>query len=136
MRDSFTGDSTGNGMRRNSTDAQNIYNSAVSTKPMNMIVSPGRYSVDGITAQTDNGILVEKFAWPEADPLTGRFGLEIRCGYIVRKGKITGTVNNALMTGNMIDLLGSIEFIGNDLENLGCVTVPTMSFSGAELVGN
>jgi len=136
VRDGFTGDSTGNGMRRNSTDAQNIYNSAVTAKPMNMIVSPGKYSIDEITAQTDNGILVEKFAWPEADPLTGRFGLEVRCGYMVRKGKIAGTVNNALLTGNMIDMLGNIEFIGSDLKNLGCVTVPTMSFSGAELVGN
>jgi len=136
IRDSFIGESTGNGIRRDTTDAQGIYNSAVSIKPMNMIVSPGRYTQDDIISQTDNGILVEKFAWPEADPLTGRFGLEVRCGHIIRNGKITGTVNNALMMGNMFDALKNIELVGNNRENMGCVTVPTMSFSGVELVGN
>ena len=136
IRDSFIGDSTGNGMRRDTTDAQDIYNSAVSIKPMNLIVSPGRYSQDDIISQTDNGILVEKFAWPEADPLTGRFGLEVRCGHVIRNGKIVGVVNNALLMGNMFEALKNIELIGNDRENVGCVTVPTMSFSGIELVGN
>lgn len=136
IRDSFIGPSTGNGMRRDPTDAQGTYNSAVSIRPMNMIVTPGRYSCEDIVSQTDNGILVEKFAWPEADPLTGRFGLEVRCGHLIRKGKITGTVNNALMMGNMFDALENISYIGNDGENMGCVTVPTMGFSGIDLVGN
>ncbi|MCL1904706.1 MAG: TldD/PmbA family protein [Methanomassiliicoccaceae archaeon] len=134
--DSYIGESTGNGIRRNSTDAQNIYNSAVGIKPMNLIVSPGKYSPDEIISQTKNGIFVEKFAWPEADALTGRFGLEVRCGHLIRNGKITETINNALMTGNMIEALCNVEFIGNDGKNQGCVTVPTMSFSGTELVGN
>ena len=136
IRDGFTGDSTGNGIRRNTTDAQNIYNAAVSIKPMNMIVSPGRYSRDDIISQTDNGILVEKFAWPEADPLTGRFGLEVRCGQMIRNGRFAGVINNALLMGNMFDALNNIELVGNDHENMGCVTVPTMSFSGVELTGN
>jgi len=136
IRDSFIGESTGNGLRRNETDPQNIYNAAVSIKPMNMIISPGRYSQEDIISQTDNGILVEKFAWPEADPLTGRFGLEVRCGHIIRKGKITGVVNNALLMGNMFDALKNIQFVGNNAKNTGCVTVPAISFSGVELVGN
>jgi predicted Zn-dependent protease len=136
IRDSFIGDSTGNGMRRNSTDAQGVYCSAVGIRPMNMIVSPGRYSQDDIISQTSNGIFVEKFAWPEADPLTGRFGLEVRCGHIVRNGKITETINNALLMGNMFDALANVELVGNDVVNMGCVTIPTMSFSGVELAGN
>jgi predicted Zn-dependent protease len=136
IRDSFIGNSTGNGMRRNSTDAQNVYCSSVGIKPMNMVVSEGTYSQDDIISQTENGIFIEKFAWPEADPLTGRFGLEVRCGHIIRSGKIVDTVNNALLMGNMFDALANIEFIGNDMMNMGCVTIPTMSFSGTELAGN
>ena len=136
MRDSFTGDSTGNGIRRDPTDAQGVYCAAPRILPMNMTVAPGRYTQDDIIAQTDNGILVEKFAWPEADPLTGRFGLEVRCGHIIKNGRIEGTVNNALLMGNMFDALNSIELIGKDNVNRGCVTVPPMSFSGTELVGN
>lgn len=136
INDSFIGNSTGNGMRRNSEDAQNIYSSGVTIKPMNMIVRSGRCSCDDMIEQTKNGILVEKFAWPEADPLTGRFGLEVRCGHIIRNGKITDTINNALLMGNMFDALAHIEFIGNDAVNQGCITTPTMSFSGVKLAGN
>ncbi len=136
LRDSFCGDSTGNGMRRSSVEAQGAFERTPVIKPLNMVVQPGRMSREDIIAQTDNGILVEKFAWPEADGLTGRFGLNVRCGYLIRKGEIAGTVNNALLMGNMLDAVRNVEAIGNDSVQMGVVDVPTMSFSGTELVGN
>ena len=136
IRDSFVGESTGNGMRRSSVDAQGLYERSITIKPINMVVTPGRMTQDEIIDQTENGIIVDKFAWPEADPLTGRFGLEVRCGHVIEKGKIVGTINNALMMGNMIDALNNIEFIGKDTKIVGLTTVPTMSFSGIDLVGN
>ncbi len=136
LRDSFCGDSTGNGMRRSSVEPQGAYERTPTIKPINMAVSPGRYTRDEIVEQTDSGILVEKFAWPEADGLTGRFGLNVRCGYIVKKGEIVGTVNNALMMGNMFDAIANIAMIGNDPRQGGNISVPTMSFDGTELVGN
>lgn len=136
IRDSFCGDSTGNGMRRSSVEAQGAYERTPTIKPLNLIVSPGNKSRDDIIAETDNGILVEKFAWPEADELTGRFGLNVRCGYIIRKGEIVSTINNALLMGNMIEAVRNIEAIGNDPKQMGVISVPTMSFSGTELVGN
>ena len=68
--------------------------------------------------------------------MTGRFGLNVRCGYIIRRGEIVDTVNNALLMGNMLEAVRNIEMIGNDPRQMGVVTVPTMSFSGTELVGN
>lgn len=136
MNDTFCGDSTGNGMRRSSVEAQGSYDRTPVIKPLNMSVKPGSYSRDQIVEQTDNGILVEKFAWPEADELTGRFGLNVRCGYIIRKGEIVDVINNALLMGNMLEAVANIEMIGNDPTQMGVVTVPTMSFSGTELVGN
>ena len=136
LRDTFCGDSTGNGMRRSSVEPQGSYERTPTIKPLNLVVGNGRYSRDQIVEQTDNGILVEMFAWPEADELTGRFGLNVRCGYIIRKGEIVGTVNNALLMGNMLDAVRNIEMIGNDSKQMGVINVPTMSFSGMELVGN
>ena len=136
IRDSFCGDSTGNGMRRSSVEAQGAYERTPTIKPLNLTVSPGSLSRDDIISQTDNGILVEKFAWPEADELTGRFGLNVRCGYIIRKGEIVETINNALLMGNMVDAVANIEAIGNDPKQMGVISVPTMSFSDTELVGN
>ena len=54
----------------------------------------------------------------------------------IRKGEIVGTVNNALLMGNMLDAVRNIEMIGNDSKQMGVINVPTMSFSGMELVGN
>lgn len=136
MNDSFVGNSTGNGMRRSSVESQGIYENAVGIKPMNLVVSPGRDTVDSIILNTKNGIYVEKFAWPEADGLTGRFGLEVRSGHLIKNGRITGTVNNALLMGNMNECMKMIDMVGNDQRNMGCITVPTMSFDGVELIGN
>ncbi|MBO4797557.1 MAG: TldD/PmbA family protein [Candidatus Methanomethylophilaceae archaeon] len=136
LRDAFCGDSTGNGMRRSSVEPQGAYDRTPAVKPLNMTVKPGNLTRDQIIENTDNGILVEKFAWPEADGLTGRFGLNVRCGYLVRKGEITGVISNALLMGNMLEALNEIECIGSDSTCRGVVTVPTMSFSGAELAGN
>ena len=136
LRDGFAGGSTGNGMRRSSVESQGIYENAVSIKPMNLVLEKGNRTKEQIIENTDHGILVEKFAWPEADGLTGRFGLEVRSGYLIENGEITKVINSALMMGNMINALKNIEMIGSDAENRGCVTVPTVSFSDIELTGN
>ena len=136
LRDSFCGDSTGNGMRRSSVEAQGAYERTPVIKALNVTAKPGRYTPEQIIEQTDNGIFVERFAWPEADEMTGRFGLNVRCGYIIRSGEIVDTINNALLMGNMLEAVRNIEMIGNDPRQIGVVTVPTMSFSGTELVGN
>mgnify|MGYP004653815515 FL=1 len=136
LRDSFCGDSTGNGMRRSSVEAQGAFERTPIVKPLNLTVSPGRYTRDQLIEQTDNGILVERFANPEADELSGRFGLNVRCGYLIRKGEVVGVVNNSLLMGNMFDAVKAIEAIGSDSVQTGVINTPTMAFSGAELVGN
>ena len=136
LRDSFCGDSTGNGMRRSSVEAQGAFERTPIVKPLNLTVSPGRYTRDQLIEQTDNGILVERFANPEADELSGRFGLNVRCGYLIRKGEVVGVVNNSLLMGNMFDAVKAIEAIGSDSVQTGVINTPTLAFSGAELVGN
>ena len=136
LNDAFCGDSTGNGMRRSSVEPQGAYDRTPTIKPLNLIVKPGRESRESMIESIDRGILVEKFAWPEADELTGRFGLNVRCGYMIRKGEVVGTVNNALLMGNMLEAVANVELIGNDPVQTGVATVPSMSFSGMELVGN
>jgi len=136
LRDSFAGGSTGNGMRRSSVESQGIYENPTSIRPMNLVLKKGNKTQQQIIEETDHGILVEKFAWPEADGLTGRFGLEVRSGHLIENGEIVRTINNALMMGNMVTALKNIELIGSDVRNRGCVTVPTVSFRGTELIGN
>ncbi len=136
LRDSFCGDSTGNGMRRSSEEPQGAYERTPIVKPLNLCVEPGSLTREQIIEQTDRGVLVERFANPEADELSGRFGLNVRCGYLIRNGEVVGVVNNSLLMGNMFDALRNVEAIGSDLTQTGVIGVPTMAFSGTELVGN
>lgn len=136
LRDSFCGPSTGNGMRRSSEEAMGSFERTPVVKPLNMSVKPGRLDRDGIIRETDRGILVERFANPEADELSGGFGLNVRCGYMIEHGEVVGIINNALLMGNMLDAVKAIDHIGGDAVQTGVMTLPTMSFSGAELVGN
>lgn len=136
LYDNYNGISTGNGLRRSASDAQGSYSHAVAVKPMNLRVLPGKGGVEDIISQTQDGVLIEKFAWPEADPFTGRFALEVRCGLMISAGEVVGTVKNALLTGNMFEALRQVETIGADIVCTGNASVPTVSFQGMELVGN
>ncbi|MCQ2078746.1 MAG: TldD/PmbA family protein [archaeon] len=136
LRDTFCGDSTGNGLRRSSTEQQGVYARTPTIKPLNLRVSPGKYSLDQMIEQLDDAILVEKFAAPEAEGITGRFGLNVRCGHVIHKGEVVGVVNNALLMGNMYDCLQNIRMIGNDSTQGGVVNLPTICYDGTEIIGN
>ncbi len=136
LRDNYNAPSTGNGLRRSPSDMRESFLNPLTVKPMNLCVLPGRGEREDLISQVDEGVLVEKFAWPEADPFTGRFALEVRCGLLIKNGEVTGTVKNALLTGNMLEALSRVEAIGADLTCTGNATVPTMSFRGMELLGD
>lgn len=136
VRDSFCGDSTGNGMRRSSIEAQGAYERTPTIKPLNYVVRPGRYSLDDMVAQTDEGIIVDKFAAADPDSLSGSFALNVRCGHVVKNGEIVGVINNALCMGNMFECAKNISMIGNDPVQTGVMELPTICYEGTELVGN
>jgi len=135
MFDNYNGVSTGNAWRRDPVDPQGSYCLPLRIGPSNMRISPGRMSPEEIIEETEQGVFVERLAWPEADPLTGRFGLELRCGHIIRGGEIVATVKGALLAGSMFEAWRNVRFIGNDSANTSRGALPTMSFVGARLVG-
>lgn len=128
-------ESTGNGLKRSSIDAQGIYQHSVGCSVMNLVLAPGTLSPGELISDVDEGVIIERFAWPDVDQLTGRFGLEVRCGHLVKGGEITETINHALLMGNMYDALKNVRGIGNDSKVVGRAIVPTVSFDGIELVG-
>lgn len=136
MYDNYNGESTGNGWRREPVDAQGIHRLPVRIGPCNLSLSGGDMTLEEMIADTDNGVLVERLAWPEADPLTGRFGLELRCGHLIRKGKVVGTVKNALLAGDMFDAWTRVTGMTTEREKGVRSHLPTVRFDGARLVGD
>jgi predicted Zn-dependent protease len=81
-------------------------------------------------------VLIERLAYPEVNPITGAFGLEVRCGHMIKKGKIVQTVDRALLVGNMFEALRNVREVANDSTVFKSCIVPTVSFDGIELVGS
>ena len=129
-------DTTGNGMRRDPINSQNIYQNQVSVSPMNMVVSAGSWSTEELLASFDEAVLIERFAWPQVNPITGSIGLEVRCAHILEGGEVSRTVKHALLTGNMFESLSRVVGIADDQRVRGSWILPTMGFDGMKLVGN
>jgi len=127
---------SGNGIRRRPEDAQGIYLDPVGVWPMNLVLAPGSMSREELIASVDDGVLIERLAYPEVNPITGAFGLEVRCGHMIKKGKIVQTVDRALLVGNMFEALRNVREVANDSTVFKSCIVPTVSFDGIELVGS
>lgn len=136
LRNSFCGDSTGNGLRRSSGETMGTFGRIPSVKPLNFVVERGKTSFEDMVREMDDVIVVDKFASPSADGMTGRFGLNVRCGTVYHRGEAVGVFNNALLMGNMFDCLKDIRCICSDSSQTGLMNLPTICYGGTELVGN
>jgi PmbA protein len=127
---------TGNGLRRSSLEPAGNYLLPVSVGPMCMVLQPGPRSVEQLVAELDEGIVVEKISAPDVHPITGAFGLEVRCGHLVKKGEITGAVKHCLLVGNLFQALGKVVAVANDSTVSANHILPSVCFGELELAGS
>jgi PmbA protein len=127
--------SSGNGMRRNPTDAHGIYRTPVSISPINLVLVPGNKSRESLISSVDDGILIERVAAPEVNPINGAFAMEVRCASVIKQGEIIQRINHALLVGNMFEALRKIGDIANDSTVVKSCIVPTVSIESLELIG-
>jgi PmbA protein len=127
---------TGNAIRRSSIDSQNLYRNGIDIDPVNLIVKPGTKSLEQVIAGIDDGLMIGRLASADASGITGAFGLEIRCAYVIEKGAIIGTVNHALAAGNMYDALKNVREVANDTTVIRSGILPSVAFEGIEIIGS
>ena len=127
---------TGNGLRRSPIEPLGQWRIPVGVGGVNVVLRKGDKSVDDIVSATDKGLLVEKFAAPNVHPLTGGFGLEVRCGHLIQNGRISKTIKHCLAVGNMFDALKRVRHIGNDATTTFNCILPSVSFADIELAGS
>jgi len=128
-------EATGNGFRRGTRSIEGAFAMPVTCNYSNMTIKPGNKSREQVISQIGEGVLVDRFASPEVNPITGGFGCEVRDATLIEGGQLTRHIKHALLTGNMYEHLGNIVDVGNDVKIVGDVILPTMAFSGATLVG-
>jgi PmbA protein len=127
--------STGNGIRRNSRDAQGSFSSPVRCASTTLEIPASTKSVDDIIGEVKRGVYIEHFAWPQVDPLAGTFSNEIRNAQLIENGELTTKIKYALLVGNLYEAIQREVVFGSDLEVHDNRVMPTIAISGTEIVG-
>jgi len=127
---------TGNGLRRSSTDPISNYQMGVGIAPVCLVVKPGTKRVEDMVREMDRGLLVEKTAAPDVHPITGDFGLEVRCAHLVERGEVRSTVKHCLLSGNMFRALSQVRAVASDCAVSLNLVLPSLLFEDFELIGS
>lgn len=134
-------DSPGCGLRRGAATVEAAYAQPVNASVSNLTIAPGSGTLDDLVGDFDEVLVIERFASPSANPVSGAFGLEVRNATLMRNGDRT-PLKFALLTGNVYEGLGRVIAIGGDVTpaaelggQTGVAYVPSVAFEGFELVG-
>jgi PmbA protein len=127
--------STGNGIRRDSRDAQGSFSSPVRCRSTTLEIPASTKTIDDIIGEVKRGVYIEHFAWPQADPLSGTFSNEIRNAQLIENGELTTKIKYALLVGNLYEAIQREVVFGSDLEVHNNRVMPAIAISGTEIVG-
>jgi PmbA protein len=126
---------SGNGFRRGTRSIEGTFMFPINCAYSNMVVEPSKQSREQMIRKIDKGILIERFASPEVNPVTGGFGCEVRDATLIEGGQLGNHIKHALLIGNIYEQLKNVVSIGNDVKFVGDTVLPTMAFSGITLIG-
>jgi TldD protein len=81
----------------------------------NTIILPGKSDPAAILRSVKDGIFVAQMGGGEVDIATGNFVFACTEAYRIRSGKLAAPIRDATLIGNGIEVLSSIDRVGNDL---------------------
>ena len=101
----------------------------------NTVVRPGKGDLNSMVADAGKGIYVTSWLGGNSDSTSGEFSLGLR-GHLIEGGKITASVGEMNVTGNLLELFSKLRKVGGDPWTYGSMHTPTLvfedvSFSGA-----
>lgn len=91
----------------------------------NLYIEPGLYSPDEIIKSVSKGFLITELLGFGVNIVTGDYSRSAS-GIWIENGELTFPVQGVTIAGNLKEMLGSIEMIGNDLDFRGSVVSPTL----------
>ncbi len=81
----------------------------------NTMILPGDDDPEQIVASVEDGILVAEMGGGEVDIVSGNFVFHCTEAYRIRRGRVAEPLRDAILTGNGIEVLTSIDRVGSDL---------------------
>jgi PmbA protein len=102
--------------------------------PSNRVVTLGEHSLQQLLTEVGSGVYVTSWLGGNADSTTGDFSLGLR-GHMIENGQIGRPVGEMNVTGNLRDLFGQLELIGNDPYPYSTTLAPSLVFEGVDFSG-
>ena len=101
----------------------------------NFYIQPGSKSPEDLMAGINSGLYVHNvMGLHTVDTISGDYSLGIM-GERIEKGKRTHGVRGVTIAGNLLDLLNTVEAVGNDLVFTGSLGSPTLWVRGVSVGG-
>lgn len=135
-------DTAGNALRVSSPDLTRKYAGEPQILPHNLIVKPGRDSLDSLVSQVKDGIYAKSvIGGHTANRVTGEFSVVPQMAYKITKGKIEHAIKDTVLSGNILDVLANIKAVGRDPVHIPSIsgdssfTAPPLLVEGLSLSG-
>lgn len=103
--------------------------------PSNLVLAQGDKDLDGLVADTPDGILVTSWIGGNANLTSGDFSFGVR-GHVVKDGALADPVSEMNVTGNYLDLLQRLVAAGNDPVPWYPCLAPTLVFDDVQFSGS
>jgi PmbA protein len=98
---------------------------AVSTT--NVIMAPGRSSLDTLVSEMKNGIMISRFSG-NVNPVNGDFSGVVKGGRIIRNGAMLHAVKEVMVAGNVFDALRHLSGVSKERKVIFDSILPYMRF--------
>ncbi|MFH0948199.1 MAG: TldD/PmbA family protein [Elusimicrobiota bacterium] len=104
--------------------------------PTNIYIQKGNFSFNElIESITDSGLLItETMGMHNADAVSGEFSVGVN-GFFVENCVIKFPVHGVTVAGNILDLFGNVDCVGDDLRFYGNTGSPSLSINRLSVAG-
>ena len=101
----------------------------------NLVVAPGKDSLQQLIAQAKNGLLVTSLIGGNSNPLTGDFSVGLQ-GLAIVNGALGPAVAEVNLTGNHKTFWSKVQALGNEPYLYGSMRAPSLLIEGAAVSGS
>ncbi len=101
----------------------------------NLMIEPGSSTPEDLATSMGSGLLItELMGLHTANPVSGDFSVGAS-GFNIMRGKLGHPVKGIAVAGNVIDLFGNIQEVGNDFRYFGNIGAPSLLVESLSISG-
>ena len=101
----------------------------------NLFIEPGHSSRDALLAGVERGVLItDVMGMHTANPITGDFSVGA-AGFYLEDGVVQYPVKGIALAGNLVELFGKVDLVGDDLRFFGSTGSPSLRVSAIDVSG-